>query len=170
PKWIKQICRSRVRSGHPKQGPSSGTCRPAGPANRYFSTVFSSSPAGSTNDAKQADLYTMLNKQSSRGQNGNGVTGSSGWQIPRPPTYKDGKHAYPNESSESPYFVSSMHYGGREFYSNTLEWSITQQTDSRKTMTFCFPITGVIMQPAGMPQRGGSMWMRTAYPSAVILS
>ncbi|KAL5652590.1 hypothetical protein ACJX0J_038048, partial [Zea mays] len=29
---------------------------------------------GSANDAKHADLYTMLNKQSSRGQNGSGVT------------------------------------------------------------------------------------------------
>jgi hypothetical protein len=32
-------------------------------------------------------------------------------------TYKDGKHIYPNES-ESPYFGSSVHYGGREFYSS----------------------------------------------------
>jgi len=35
--------------------------------------------------------------------------------------YKDGKHAYPNESSESPYFGSSVHYGGREFYSSSAQ-------------------------------------------------
>lgn len=33
--------------------------------------------------------------------------------------YKDGKQSYPNESSESPYFGSSVHYGAREFYGNT---------------------------------------------------
>jgi hypothetical protein len=31
---------------------------------------------GSANDAKQSDLYTMLNKQSSRGQNGSSIAGS----------------------------------------------------------------------------------------------
>jgi ATP-dependent RNA helicase DDX3X len=43
------------------------------------------------------------------------------------------------------------------------------QTDSGKTTTFYFPITGIIMQPTRMQQRGGSMGMRTAYPSALIL-
>ncbi|KAK8457670.1 hypothetical protein SEVIR_3G226000v4 [Setaria viridis] len=86
------------------------------PANGYFSAVFSSSPAGNAKDAKQTDLYAMLNKQSSRGQNGSSITDSKSHGRT---TYKDGKHAYPNESSESPYFGSSVHYGGREFYSSS---------------------------------------------------
>ncbi|KAF8700159.1 hypothetical protein HU200_034529 [Digitaria exilis] len=45
------------------------------------------------------------------------------------------------------------------------------QTGSGKTAAFCFPIISGIMRgpPAGRPQRGG-MGMRTAYPSALILS
>ncbi|CAD6271966.1 unnamed protein product [Miscanthus lutarioriparius] len=97
---------------------AAGAAAPPPPANGYFSTVFSASPAGSANDAKQSDLYTMLNKQSSRGQNGSSIT--DGKSHGRP-TYKDAKHAYPNDSSESPYFGSSVHYGGREFYSSTLQ-------------------------------------------------
>ncbi|RLM69776.1 putative DEAD-box ATP-dependent RNA helicase family protein [Panicum miliaceum] len=46
------------------------------------------------------------------------------------------------------------------------------QTGSGKTAAFCFPIISGIMRgpPAGRPQRGGAMGMRTAYPSALILS
>ncbi|CAL4986979.1 unnamed protein product [Urochloa decumbens] len=46
------------------------------------------------------------------------------------------------------------------------------QTGSGKTAAFCFPIISGIMRgpPAGRPQRGGGMGMRTAYPSALILS
>ncbi|XP_066337323.1 DEAD-box ATP-dependent RNA helicase 52C-like [Miscanthus floridulus] len=46
------------------------------------------------------------------------------------------------------------------------------QTGSGKTAAFCFPIISGIMKgpPAGRPQRGGGMGMRTAYPSALILS
>ncbi|KAL6619130.1 hypothetical protein ACP70R_034269 [Stipagrostis hirtigluma subsp. patula] len=83
------------------------------PANGYFSTVFSAPPAGNAKDAKQGDLYAMLNKQSS---NGSGIAdGKSQGHA----AYKDGKHVYPNESSESPYFGSSLHYGGREFYGSS---------------------------------------------------
>ncbi|AQK63115.1 hypothetical protein ZEAMMB73_Zm00001d013321 [Zea mays] len=74
---------------------------------------------------------------------------------PTPPTYEDGKHAYPNESSESPYFGSSVDYGVRQFYSSNLQcqgFMAYVQTDSGKTTTFYFPITGIIMQPARMPQ------------------
>ncbi|KAJ1263186.1 hypothetical protein BS78_09G164700 [Paspalum vaginatum] len=88
------------------------------PSNGYFSNVFPASPAGSGKDAKQADLYAMLNKQSSRGQNGNSIEDGKSHGHP---TYKDGKHVYPNEPSESPYFGSSVHYGGREFYSSTTQ-------------------------------------------------
>ncbi|OEL21629.1 hypothetical protein BAE44_0017352 [Dichanthelium oligosanthes] len=88
------------------------------PPNGYFSSVFSSSPAGNAKDAKQTDLYAMLNKQSSRGQNGSGTTDS---KSNARATYKDGKHGYPTESSESPYFGSSVHYGGREFYSSSAQ-------------------------------------------------
>ncbi|CAL4901078.1 unnamed protein product [Urochloa decumbens] len=116
-----------------KSAPSAAAAAAAGaappPASGYFSAVFPSSPAvpslsrplgpfdGNAKDAKQTDLYAMLNKQSSRGQNGSSVT--DGKSHGRTTTYKDGKHSYPNESSESPYFGSSVHYGGREFYSST---------------------------------------------------
>ncbi|KAF8703873.1 hypothetical protein HU200_031970 [Digitaria exilis] len=89
---------------------------PPPPPSGYFSSVFSSSPAGNAKDAKQTDLFAMLNKQSSRGQNGSSTTDS---KSSGRPTYKDGKHVYSNESSESPYFGSSVHYGGREFYSSS---------------------------------------------------
>jgi len=97
-------------------GAGAGAAAP--PPSGYFSSVFSSSPTGNAKDAKQTDLYAMLNKQSSRGQNGSGITDSksNGRNM-----YKDGKHVYPNESSESPYFGSSVHYGGREFYSSSAE-------------------------------------------------
>jgi len=103
-----------------KSGPSAAATAGAAapPPSGYFSSVFSSSPAVNAKDAKQTDLYAMLNKQSSRGQNGNSITDSksNGRNM-----YKDGKHAYPNESSESPYFGSSVHYGGREFYSSSAQ-------------------------------------------------
>ncbi|KAJ1276206.1 hypothetical protein BS78_05G196600 [Paspalum vaginatum] len=46
------------------------------------------------------------------------------------------------------------------------------QTGSGKTAAFCFPIISGIMRgpPAARPQRGGGMGMRTACPSALILS
>ncbi|CAN6354956.1 unnamed protein product, partial [Urochloa humidicola] len=99
-----------------KSAPSSAAAAGATPpaANGYFSAVFSSPPAG--NAKQQTDLYAMLNKQSPRGQNGSSVTDSKSHGRS---TYKDGKHGYPNEPSESPYFGSSVHYGGREFYSST---------------------------------------------------
>ncbi|KAF0923960.1 hypothetical protein E2562_007782 [Oryza meyeriana var. granulata] len=93
---------------------------PAAAANGYFSTVFSASPAANAKDAKQTDLYAMLNKQNSKGQNGGGFAdGKSHSPTKARTAYKDGKHSYPNESSESPYFGSSVHYGAREFYGNT---------------------------------------------------
>ncbi|CAD6341498.1 unnamed protein product [Miscanthus lutarioriparius] len=51
-----------------KSAPAAAGAAAPPPANGYFSTVFSVSPAGSTNDAKQSDLYTMLNKQSSEAE------------------------------------------------------------------------------------------------------
>ncbi|XP_039800746.1 uncharacterized protein LOC120665290 isoform X1 [Panicum virgatum] len=105
------------KKSDPSAAATAGAAAP--PPSGYFSSVFSSSPAGNAKDAKQTDLYAMLNKQSSRGQNGNSITGdskSNGRNM-----YKDGKHAYPNESSESPYFGSSVHYGGREFYSSSAQ-------------------------------------------------
>ncbi|XP_062231553.1 uncharacterized protein LOC133928998 isoform X2 [Phragmites australis] len=88
------------------------------PADGYFSSVFSASPAGNAKEAKQTDLYAMLNKQSSRGQNGGGITDGKS-QGRTSTTYKDAKHVYPDESSESLYFGSSVHYGGRELYGSS---------------------------------------------------
>jgi hypothetical protein len=48
-----------------------------------------------------------------------------GLRAKRTSPYEDGKHAYPNESSESPYFGSSVDYGVRQFYTSNLQWSIT---------------------------------------------
>uniref|UniRef100_A0A0D9WH79 Uncharacterized protein n=1 Tax=Leersia perrieri TaxID=77586 RepID=A0A0D9WH79_9ORYZ len=93
---------------------------PAAATNGYFSTVFAASPPANAKDTKQADLYAMLNKQNSKGQNAGGFAdGKSHSPTKARATYKDGKHSYPNESSESPYFGSSVHYGAREFYGNT---------------------------------------------------
>ncbi|KAL6841339.1 hypothetical protein ACP4OV_028857 [Aristida adscensionis] len=97
-----------------KSPPAAGDGAAPPPANGYFSTVFSVPAAGNAKDSKPTDLYAMLNKQSSRGQNGGGIAdGKSQGRA----AYKDGKHV--NESSESPYFGSSVHYGGREFYGSS---------------------------------------------------
>ncbi|CAM0955238.1 unnamed protein product [Alopecurus aequalis] len=101
--------------------PAAAGAAPAAP-NGYFSSVFSSSAAANQKDARQTDLYTILNKQNSKGQSGGGIAGNSKCQGS--PTkgrvaYKDGKQFYPNESSESPYFGSSVHYGGRDFYDSS---------------------------------------------------
>ncbi|GJM88761.1 hypothetical protein PR202_ga05319 [Eleusine coracana subsp. coracana] len=69
---------------------------------------------------------SMLNKQSSRGQNGSGIAGSYGSKSQSHAAYKDEKHGYPNESSESPYFGSSVHYGGRDFYNSTPQKQTTE--------------------------------------------
>ncbi|KAL5231114.1 hypothetical protein ABZP36_029890 [Zizania latifolia] len=90
--------------------------------NGYFSSVFSASPTANAKDAKQPDLYAMLNKQNFKGQNGGGIAGngkSNGSPTKGRTANKDGKQFYPNESSESPYFGSSVHYGAREFYGST---------------------------------------------------
>ncbi|KAG8085779.1 hypothetical protein GUJ93_ZPchr0010g7596 [Zizania palustris] len=89
--------------------------------NGYFSSVFSASPAANAKDAKQPDLYAMLNKQNFKGQNGGAIADgkSNGSPTKGRTANKDGKQFYPNESSESPYFGSSVHYGAREFYGST---------------------------------------------------
>ncbi|TVU19644.1 hypothetical protein EJB05_35807 [Eragrostis curvula] len=88
-------------------------------ANGYFSAYFPASPAGNAKDAKPADLIAMLNKQNSRGQNGSGIAGGKSQGRT---TYKDGKH----DPSESPYFGSSVHYGGRDFYNSSSQKQTTE--------------------------------------------
>ncbi|VAH19811.1 unnamed protein product [Triticum turgidum subsp. durum] len=101
---------------------AAGAAPPA--ANGYFSSVFSApaSPAANPRDARQMDLYTILNKQNPKGLSGGGIAGnakSQGNPTNGRVAYKDGKQFYPNESSESPYFGSSVHYGGRDFYDSS---------------------------------------------------
>ncbi|CAM0955239.1 unnamed protein product [Alopecurus aequalis] len=100
--------------------PAAAGAAPAAP-NGYFSSVFSSSAAANQKDARQTDLYTILNKQNSKGQSGGGIADSKCQGSPTKGrvAYKDGKQFYPNESSESPYFGSSVHYGGRDFYDSS---------------------------------------------------
>lgn len=47
---------------------------------------------------------------------------------------KDGKPAYSTESTESPYFGSSVHYGGRDFYGSAPS---KHATDSSKSVSAC---------------------------------
>lgn len=91
------------------------------PASGYFSSVFSASPAANPRDARQTDLYTMLNKQNPKGQSCGGIADGKSHGSPTKGRVasKDGKQFYPNESSESPYFGSSVHYGGRDFYDSS---------------------------------------------------
>ncbi|KAK3135403.1 hypothetical protein QOZ80_5BG0418460 [Eleusine coracana subsp. coracana] len=111
---------AKKKSTSAATGAGAGAAPPA--ANGYFSNYFPASPAGNARDAKP-DLMSMLNKQSSRGQNGSGIAGSKSQSHA---AYKDEKHGYPNESSESPYFGSSVHYGGRDFYNSTPQKQTTE--------------------------------------------
>uniref|UniRef100_A0ACD5TFZ5 Uncharacterized protein n=1 Tax=Avena sativa TaxID=4498 RepID=A0ACD5TFZ5_AVESA len=106
-----------------KKSPPTPAAAGAAPAaaNGYFSSVFSASPAANPRDARQTDLYTMLNKQNPKGQSGGGIADGKSQVSPTKGcvAYKDGKQFYTNESSESPYFGSSVHYGGRDFYDSS---------------------------------------------------
>ncbi|XP_044978611.1 uncharacterized protein LOC123445658 [Hordeum vulgare subsp. vulgare] len=104
-----------------KSPPTPASTGSAAAGNGYFSSVFSASPAANPRDARQMDLYTMLNKQNPKGQSGGGTADgkSQGSPAKGRVAYKDGKQFYPNESSESPYFGSSVHYGGRDFYDSS---------------------------------------------------
>ncbi|KAG8085803.1 hypothetical protein GUJ93_ZPchr0010g7743 [Zizania palustris] len=65
--------------------------------NGYFSSVFSASPAANAKDAKQPDLYAMLNKQNFKGQNGGAIADgkSNGSPTKGRTANKDGKQFYP---------------------------------------------------------------------------
>ncbi|CAL9194188.1 unnamed protein product [Musa hybrid cultivar] len=92
-----------------------------------FSTVF---PPPSTVIAKHSspdDLYRTLNRQSTDGQIGNAQNAAADVMSLGSPTRgqttqgKDDKPVYPNESEESACFGSSVHYGGRDFSTESLE-------------------------------------------------
>ncbi|KAI4963514.1 hypothetical protein ZWY2020_044080 [Hordeum vulgare] len=56
-----------------KSPPTPASTGSAAAGNGYFSSVFSASPAANPRDARQMDLYTMLNKQNPKGQSGGGT-------------------------------------------------------------------------------------------------
>ncbi|WOL04689.1 hypothetical protein Cni_G13411 [Canna indica] len=78
-------------------------------------------------DSAQSDLYWTLSKKrgDGHGQIGNAQGAAPDGKSQGSPTKrqtartKDGKPAYPNQSEESAYFGSSVHYGGRDFYDSS---------------------------------------------------
>ncbi|XP_008801355.2 uncharacterized protein LOC103715493 [Phoenix dactylifera] len=89
----------------------------------YFSSVFPPASSVMAKDSARSDLYRTLDKQTTEGHIGSAQSSRAGDKYQGSPikghtSNKDGKSAYPTESIESPYFGSSVHYGGREFYSS----------------------------------------------------
>jgi len=82
----------------------------------YFNSVFATSPNSTM--GKEA----IHGKQRGESHAGNGYAYNSDVKSQGSPTKKqtvytkDGKSYTSNESAESPYFGSSVHYGGRDFY------------------------------------------------------
>ncbi|KQK05951.1 hypothetical protein BRADI_2g23540v3 [Brachypodium distachyon] len=104
------------------------------PANGYFSSVFSASPAANPRDARETDLNTILNRQNPKGPTSGGIADGKFQGSPTKGrvTYKDGQQFYPNEPSESPYFGSSVHYGGRDFYDSSPHKQASESSRSYK--------------------------------------
>ncbi|KAG1337809.1 hypothetical protein COCNU_04G001150 [Cocos nucifera] len=95
----------------------------------YFSSVFPPASSIMGKDSAHSDLYWTLDKQRTEVQKGNALSSRAvtspddkcqgGPSKSRTTSNKDGKSAYSIESAESSYFGSSIHYGGREFYSSS---------------------------------------------------
>ncbi|KAG1365820.1 hypothetical protein COCNU_12G008200 [Cocos nucifera] len=90
----------------------------------YFSSVFPPASSVMAKDAARSDLYWTLDKQRTEGRIGNAQSSRADDKYQGSPSKnhtsnKDGTSACPAESIESPYFGSSVHYGGREFYSSS---------------------------------------------------
>ncbi|XP_008785484.1 uncharacterized protein LOC103704108 isoform X2 [Phoenix dactylifera] len=91
----------------------------------YFSSVFPPASSVVGKDSAHSDLYWTLDKQRTEGRIGNAQSSRADDKCQGRPSKshntsnKDGKSAYPIESTESSYFGSSIHYGGREFYSSS---------------------------------------------------
>ncbi|URE41520.1 hypothetical protein MUK42_17182 [Musa troglodytarum] len=88
----------------------------------YFSSVF---PPGSTEmskDSAESDLFWTSSERRTDDLIGNAQAAaadgkSQGSPSRRQTTWsKDGKQVDPNQSDESTYLCSSVHYGGRDFY------------------------------------------------------
>ncbi|CAL9111748.1 unnamed protein product [Musa acuminata var. zebrina] len=88
----------------------------------YFSSVF---PTGSTEmskDSAESDLFWTSSERRTDDLIGNAQAAaadgkSQGSPSRRQTTWsKDGKLVDPNQSEESTYLCSSVHYGGRDFY------------------------------------------------------
>ncbi|URE14375.1 hypothetical protein MUK42_11945, partial [Musa troglodytarum] len=99
----------------------------------YFSTVIPPASAVIAKDLSHSDLCWTLNKQRVEGRIAsarctNAAGRSQGSPGKKPITQnKDGKPVYPNESTEAPYFGSSVNYGARDFYTSS---SSNQTTES----------------------------------------
>ncbi|KAJ3668913.1 hypothetical protein LUZ60_010863 [Juncus effusus] len=91
----------------------------------YFTTVFPPAPSVVRKEATQGEIYSGFNKQRAESQNGHCYAFNSDGKSQGSPTKKqsnynkEGKMFNSNESVESPYFGSSVHYGGRDFYGSS---------------------------------------------------
>ncbi|CAL9061698.1 unnamed protein product [Musa banksii] len=99
----------------------------------YFSTVIPPASAVIAKDLSHSDLCWTLNKQRVEGRIASArCTNAAGRSQGSPgkkqiTQNKDGKPVYPNESTEAPYFGSSVNYGARDFYTSS---SSNQTTES----------------------------------------
>ncbi|OAY78169.1 hypothetical protein ACMD2_11051 [Ananas comosus] len=120
--------------GRKDGGKGSSSSSSSSSSGGYFSSVFPPASAVMGKDAAHSDLYWALNKQRAEGQNGNShESKSQGSPNKNQATYsKDGKPAYSTESTESPYFGSSVHYGGRDFYGSAPSKHATDSSKSYK--------------------------------------
>ncbi|URE14377.1 hypothetical protein MUK42_11945, partial [Musa troglodytarum] len=103
----------------------------------YFSTVIPPASAVIAKDLSHSDLCWTLNKQRVEGRIAsarctNAAGRSQGSPGKKPITQnKDGKPVYPNESTEAPYFGSSVNYGARDFYTSSSSNQTTESSTNR---------------------------------------
>ncbi|XP_072996960.1 uncharacterized protein [Typha latifolia] len=100
----------------------------------YFSSVFPPASTVMGKDVSPSDLYWTLNRQRGEYQIGNTHDGKSQESPTKKQTTcnKDGKPNFLTESTEAPYFGSSVHYGARDFYSSSPPKHVAANPKSNK--------------------------------------
>ncbi|XP_073009432.1 uncharacterized protein [Typha latifolia] len=105
---------------------------------RYFSTVFPPASLVMGKDASPSDSNRTMNKQRVEVQNGHARGAAADGKCKGSSTENwttcsnEGKPFYPIESTDSPYFGSSVHYGARDFYSTSSSNHVTETPRSYK--------------------------------------
>uniref|UniRef100_A0A6V7QWD5 Suppressor protein SRP40-like n=1 Tax=Ananas comosus var. bracteatus TaxID=296719 RepID=A0A6V7QWD5_ANACO len=104
----------------------------------YFTSVFSPSSMVGGSDTTHSDLYWTKNSMKTDGQTENAeniIKDGKPQENPsknQTPQNKDGKPIHPTEPIESPYFGSSVHYGGRDFFACSAPSSTSVTVKTRK--------------------------------------